>query len=97
MVNIVTDLLKTLLGGGSVTRSNTRATQQYGGSVFFVSAHGPLLCNAHGDVTPEWEAITREPQQIRMQQKSSCVFCAWSVPRGYKSQIVQSREYGNGN
>jgi hypothetical protein len=53
---------------------------------FFVSAHGPLLCNARGDVTQQWEAITWESQQIRTQEWSSSVFCAWSVPRGYKSQ-----------
>jgi hypothetical protein len=36
----------------SIPRQRPQHThdQQYGGSVFFVSVHGPMLCNARGDV-----------------------------------------------
>jgi hypothetical protein len=58
----VTDLLITLLGGGSVGafQRARHATIRW---KCFVSAHGPLLCNAHAactrsDVTQECVAIT---------------------------------------
>jgi hypothetical protein len=33
-----------------------------------------------------WVAVMWEPQETRMQQWKSCIFCAWSVLSGYKSQ-----------
>jgi hypothetical protein len=84
MTNTMSDLLQALLGTAQQTSSNTRATQQYGDSVFFVPAHGQLLYNAPAVTSHNSGNANRHV--TTMQQWSSCVFCAWSVPRWYKSQ-----------
>jgi hypothetical protein len=59
MDNTLTDLLKALLGDSPVGTFQRVPTQQYCGSVSFVSAHGPLLYNAcAGDVTQQGVGIT---------------------------------------
>jgi hypothetical protein len=66
----------------SIPRQRPQHThgQQYGGSVFFVSAHGPLLCKACGDVTQQCVAITCHVFFVkRGDVTQQCVAITWHV------------------
>jgi hypothetical protein len=61
-------------------------TQKWKSCVFYVVRAETFARQKPAHEWTGWVAITWEPQQTHTQQWKSCVFCAWSVPRGYKSQ-----------
>jgi hypothetical protein len=75
---------------GKHVQTNTRPTMQE--RCFYVVIAEIITRQQSARQWTGWVAITWKPQQTRTQQWKSCVFSAWSAPRGYKSKRKWRRD-----